>query len=336
MEGNIRQLIKLLTFQKSKFTEGEGKEMNIKNILLVSPMYRELQALIENVAPHKSFRFMPEEELSQKEISWADALVSFNLKADYDYSTVKWVHSLGAGVDRFLHKKDWNQEVMLTRTICSFGKRIAEYCLSYILKDLQLHDRFREQQQQKKWVQSTPKLIGEQKVLVYGTGEIGQMIAKVFSGLGVEVYGVSLSGQQKAGFNKVMTIDSHFTVLNEMNYLINTLPLTERTEKLFDGAIFEQLSDAGFINVGRGASVAEAALLQALTENTVRFAVLDVFEEEPLPERNPLWNHPRVQITPHISAVTTPNEGAACFLATLKNIDENKPLTNIVDIKKGY
>ncbi|MFJ5760685.1 D-2-hydroxyacid dehydrogenase [Neobacillus sp. NPDC093182] len=310
--------------------------MNIKNILLVSPMYRELQGLIEKEASHKIFRFMPEEELSQKDVSWADALVSFNLKADYDYNTVKWVHSLGAGVDRFLHKKDWNQGIVLTRTICSFGQRIAEYCLSYVLKDLQLHDRFQAQQQQKNWVQSTPKLIGEQKVLVYGTGEIGQRIAKVFSGLGVDVYGVSLSGKEKAGYKKVMTVDSHFSVLNEMNYLINTLPLTERTEKLFDGAIFNQFSSAGFINVGRGASVDEASLLQALNENTVRFAVLDVFEQEPLPDSNPLWNHPKVQITPHISAVTTPREGAACFLETLKNIDENRPLTNRVDTKKGY
>jgi glyoxylate/hydroxypyruvate reductase len=310
--------------------------MKIKNILLVSPMFRELQALIEKDIPDKTFRFMPEEELSQEDLSWADALVSFNLKAEYDYSSVKWIHSLGAGVDRFLHKKDWNQEILLTRTICSFGQRIAEYCLSYILKDLQLHDRFKEQQQQKNWVQSTPKLIGEQKVLVYGTGEIGHMIAKVFSTLGVDVYGVSLSGEEKADFKEVLTVDSHFSVLNEMNYVINTLPLTERTEKLFNSAIFNQLSNSGFINVGRGASIDEEALLQALNDNTVSFAVLDVFDQEPLPKSNPLWDHPRVQITPHISAVTTPSEGAACFLETLKNIDENRPLNNIVDTKKGY
>jgi glyoxylate/hydroxypyruvate reductase len=310
--------------------------MKIKNILLVSPMFRELQALIEKDIPDKTFRFMPEEELSQEDLSWADALVSFNLKAEYDYSSVKWIHSLGAGVDRFLHKKDWNQEILLTRTICSFGQRIAEYCLSYILKDLQLHDRFKEQQQQKNWVQSTPKLIGEQKVLVYGTGEIGHMIAKVFSTLGVDVYGVSLSGEEKADFKEVLTVDSHFSVLNEMNYVINTMPLTERTEKLFNSAIFNQLSNSGFINVGRGASIDEEALLQALNDNTVSFAVLDVFDQEPLPKSNPLWDHPRVQITPHISAVTTPSEGATCFLETLKNIDENRPLNNIVDTKKGY
>ena len=310
--------------------------MDIRNILIVSPMYRELKLLIEKEVTDKSFRFISEGELTQDNLSWADALVSFNLKADYDYSTVKWVHSLGAGVDRFLFKKEWNEEVLLTRTICSFGQRIAEYCLSYILKDLQFHDTFREQKQQKKWEQRTPKLIGEQKVLVYGTGEIGQMIAKVFSGLGVDVFGVSLSGKQTAFFKEVIKLEDHFSQISEKNYIINTLPLTEQTEKLFDSSIFNKLSDVGFINVGRGASVDEGALLQALNENSVRFAVLDVFEHEPLPGNNPLWSHPRVQITPHISAVTTPNEGAACFLETLKNIDENKLLKNRVDTKKGY
>jgi glyoxylate/hydroxypyruvate reductase len=310
--------------------------MNIKNILVVSPMYKELRLFIEKEALHKSFRFLPEEELSQNDLTWADALVSFNLKADYDYSNVKWVHSLGAGVDRFLHKKVWNEEVLLTRTICSFGQRIAEYSLSYILRDLQLHDNFQKQQQQKSWEQRTPKLIADQKVLVYGTGEIGQMIAKVFSSLGVYVVGVSLSGTWKDYFQEILTLDSHFSRLSEMNYIINTLPLTEKTEKLFNHAIYNQLSNAGFINVGRGASVDEEALLQALNENQVRFAVLDVFVNEPMPENHPFWCNPRVQITPHISAVTTPEEGAACFLKTLKNIDENQPLSNRVDTKKGY
>ncbi|MFP7298382.1 D-2-hydroxyacid dehydrogenase [Neobacillus niacini] len=322
--------------KRNKLCLEEGKEMDISNILFVSPMYKELQVLIKNEVPGKSFRFIPEEELTQDDLSWADALVSFNLKADYDYNSVKWVHSLGAGVDRFLYKKEWNNEILLTRTICSFGQRIAEYCLSYILKDLQFHDTFHEQQQKKKWEQRTPKLIGSQKVLVYGTGEIGQMIAKVFSGLGVNVYGVSLSGKEKKYFTEVIKLDSHFSRLNEMNYVINTLPLTEMTEKLFNSSIFNQLSYAGFINVGRGASVDEGALLQALNDGNARFAVLDVFAQEPLPEDHPFWSHPRVQVTPHISAVTTANEGALCFLETLKNIEENKLLINKVDTKKGY
>jgi glyoxylate/hydroxypyruvate reductase A len=310
--------------------------MNIENIVVVSPMYKEIRAIIESKNLKNNFRYLPEEDVTQEDLSWADAIVSFNTKTDFDYSHVKWVHSLGAGVDRLLFKKDWSENVLLTRTICSFGQRIAEYCLSYILKDIQLHDHFRELKMQKKWQLFTPKLLKNQKVMIYGTGEIGQKTAEIFTSLGVEVFGVSLSGKQKKFFKEVMTVESHFSQLPKMNYLINTLPLTENTEGLFDEKIFSTLSNAGFVNVGRGASLNENDLLHALDHNHLRFAVLDVFAEEPLPEENPLWNHLNVFITPHISAVTTPHEGVDCFIETLTNIEENKPLHNKVDVIKGY
>jgi glyoxylate/hydroxypyruvate reductase len=312
------------------------KKMNINNILIVNSMFKELQTLIEKEQIHKNFRFLSEDEMTAEELEWADALVCFNLKTNVDYSQVKWVHSLGAGVDRFLFEKSWDENVLLTRTICSFGQRIAEYCLSYILKDLQFHDRFRVEKSQKNWSPITPKLLSDQKVLVYGTGEIGQTTAKILSALGVEVYGVSQSGKEKDGFKEVLTLETHFSRLTSVDYIINTLPLTDRTAKFFSNNIFGQLSHAGFINVGRGATVDEQALLNALNAGNVRFAVLDVFTQEPLPKENPLWDHPNVQITPHISAVTTPDEGVACFIETLKNIEGNSPLRNRVDVRKGY
>lgn len=310
--------------------------MDINNILVVSPMYKEVQILLETEHMEKSFQFLPEEELKTEHLDWADALVCFNLKTNVDYSQVKWVHSLGAGVDRFLFGKSWDENVLLTRTICSFGQRIAEYCLSYILKDLQFHDQFQAAKGKKNWTPMTPKLLSNQKVMIYGTGEIGQTTARILSTLGVEVYGVSQSGKVKDYFNEVMTLDLHYSRLNAMDYIINTLPLTDQTEDLFSEKIFGQLSNAGFINVGRGATVDEKALLNALNHQHIRFAVLDVFAQEPLPEGNPLWEHPNVNITPHISAVTTPDEGVACFVETLKNIEENKPLLNKVDVNKGY
>lgn len=310
--------------------------MNITNIVVASPMFKEIQLLIEEKKLKQNFRFLSDEALTQTDIDWADAFVSFNMKGEFDYRKLKWVHSLGAGVDKFLLEKEWPENVLLTRTICSFGQRIAEYCLSYLLKDLQLHDSFKGVQADKKWQPATPKLLNEQKVIVYGTGEIGQSVAKILSYFGVEVYGVSLSGKQKNGFNKVLNLDGHYEILNEMDYLINTLPLTEQTFGLFDETIYNKLSNAGFINVGRGASVKEEALLDALKQQTVSFAVLDVFAEEPLPTGNALWSHPNVRITPHISAVTTAREGVDCFVETLRNLEENASLDNIVDVNRGY
>ncbi len=310
--------------------------MNITNIVVASPMFKEIQVLIEEKKLKQNFRFLSDEALTQTDIDWADAFVSFNMKGEFDYRKLKWVHSLGAGVDKFLLEKEWPENVLLTRTICSFGQRIAEYCLSYLLKDLQLHDSFKDVQANKKWQPATPKLLNEQKVIVYGTGEIGQSVAKILSYFGVEVYGVSLSGKQKNGFNKVLNLDGHYEILNEMDYLINTLPLTEQTFGLFDETIYNKLSNAGFINVGRGASVKDEALLNALKQQTVSFAVLDVFTEEPLPTGNALWSHPNVRITPHISAVTTAREGVDCFVETLRNLEENASLDNIVDVNRGY
>ncbi|KKK37728.1 dihydrofolate reductase [Mesobacillus campisalis] len=310
--------------------------MKIQNIVVASPMYKEIQQLIDPRKLHNNFRYVHEDDLTQEDLDWADALAAFNLKKTFDLSQVKWVHSLGAGVDKFLFKKEWPGEVLLTRTVCSFGQRIAEYCLSYLLKDLQYHQEFQQMQERKKWQPMTPKLLNQQKVIIYGTGEIGQKAAEVLTYLGVEVYGVSLSGKEKAFFKEVMTIETHFSKLKEMDYLINTLPLTERTEHLFATRIFGHLKGAGFINVGRGATVNEDALLQALDEEKVRFAVLDVFAKEPLPAENKLWEHPNVSITPHISAVTTPEEGVDCFIETLRNVEAGKQLTNKVDPLKGF
>jgi glyoxylate/hydroxypyruvate reductase len=310
--------------------------MKIDNILLVSPMHNEIKEIIDKENLQNNLRYIPEGELTQTELDWADALAAFNVKSNFEYSSLKWVHSLGAGVDRFLYKKDWNEDVLLTRTICSFGQRIAEYCLSYILRDLQLHDQFQNFKGKKCWSPMTPKLLNQHKVMIYGTGEIGQMTAKVLSGLGMEVFGVSLSGRKKEFFREVYSIDSHGSMLESMDYIINTLPLTKQTVQLFNDNIFTQLSNAGFINVGRGLTIDEDALLQALERNQVRFAVLDVFSQEPLPSEHPFWVHPNIHVTPHISAVTTANEGVACFLETLKKIEANMPLDNKVDVNKGY
>jgi len=310
--------------------------MEISNILVVSPMYKEVQTLLLEKGVQKNFRYLSEEQVTKSDLEWADAFVAFNIKAQFDYRLVNWVHSLGAGVDSFLFNKEWPEQVLLTRTICSFGQRIAEYCLSYIIRDLQFHDQFEQNKNQKKWQPATPGLISEQKIMIFGTGEIGQTVAKTFAFLGAEVYGVSLSGIEKEYFTEVMTIDSYEGRASEMDYIINTLPLTENTVSLFNQKFFQAVSNVGFINVGRGASLDEDALLQALQMQQVRFAVLDVFTDEPLPRENKLWQHPKVWITPHISAVTTPSEGVDCFIETLKNIEGNQPLFNKVDIQKGY
>jgi D-2-hydroxyacid dehydrogenase (NADP+) len=310
--------------------------MEIENILITGRLYKEIEELIPRNLSGKSFRFIAEENVTSSHFQWADVYVSFRPVKNFEFGKLKWVHSLGAGVDSFLFQREWKEDVLLTRTMCSFGQRISEYCLSYILKDLQLHRSFENGQREKSWNPIEPKLLTTQTVVVYGTGEIGQEIAKTLSFFGVKTIGVSLSGKEKPHFQQVVPLSSATDVLEHANWIISTLPLTEETNELFNGEFFSHLQNAGFINVGRGKTVDEAALLAALGYKNVRLAILDVFEEEPLPASSFLWEHPCITVTPHISAVTSPEEGIACFMETLERVEKGQTLINAVDVKKGY
>ncbi len=88
--------------------------------------------------------------------------------------------------------------------------------------------------------------------------------------------------------------------------------------------------------MGRGKTVEEKALLKALDKGNVRLAILDVFAEEPQPASSSFWEHPYVIVTPHISAVTSPEEAVACFLETLENLENGKTVSNVVNVQNGY
>lgn len=310
--------------------------MDIQRILITGNIVREIEQQIDVELYPQSFLFIEETELTEEHLQWADAYVAFKPTENFTFNNIKWVHSLGAGVDGYLFRRKWKEDVLLTRTICSFGRRISQYCLSYVLQDLQKHQQFLQKQRNKHWRQVTPDLLGKQKVMIYGTGEIGRETAELFTSFGLEVFGVSQSGSQQPPFQKVFSKNAGEEILSEIDIVINTLPLTEETYRLFGENIFRMLNGAMFINVGRGASLVEKDLLAALEDSHLRLAVLDVFEEEPLPGQSPLWEHEKIITTPHISAVTTPEEAVACFMDTLEKLTTDQPVTNTVNPANGY
>jgi phosphoglycerate dehydrogenase-like enzyme len=310
--------------------------MNIQNLLVAGNYQQEFEKYYPNVK-QKSFRFIPMEEITKEDLAWADAYVGFKPCPSFQLSNLKWVHTFNAGVNNFLEMEGWKEyEVVLTRTVCSFGERVSEYCLSYILRDLQYHTEFQQKQYEKKWIQKTPKRLRDQTIVIFGTGAIGQEVAKTFHSLGATVLGVSGSGEQKKYFNKIVPITISSTVVCEADWIISTLPLTKQTYRVFNQELFQQMNSSGFINVGRGATVDEQALLTALDSGNIRSAILDVVDNEPLLETSPLWTTPNVTITPHISAVTELNEAIECFAQTLHALEKEQMLPNQVDFSKGY
>ncbi|WP_085507228.1 D-2-hydroxyacid dehydrogenase [Thalassobacillus devorans] len=310
--------------------------MNIQTILVAGNYEKEFQELLPAETP-QSFRFKQMDEITEEDLSWADAYVGFKPCPGFHFAGIKWVHSFNAGVNNYLEIDGWKErDVLLTRTVSTFGQKISEYCLSYVLRDLQFHHYFGIRQWEKKWAPKTPQMVKDQTIVIFGTGEIGQEIAKVFSSFGATVFGVSHSGKQKEYFQKVTKTSSANTLTAQADWIISTLPLTNETSKLFARAFFSKLNGAAFINVGRGHTVDEQALLEALNSGKVRYAVLDVLETEPLPESSQLWERDDIIITPHISAVTELNEAIACFWDTLERIENNEDLPNRVDFLKGY
>lgn len=310
--------------------------MNIQNILVAGNYQQEFEKYYPNMK-QKSFRFIPVEEITEDDLAWADAYVGFKPCPSFQLSKLKWVHSFNAGVNNYLEINGWKEhQVVLTRTVCSFGERISEYCLSYILRALQYHEEFQQKQHEKKWIQKTPKRLKDQTIVIFGTGAIGQEIAKMFHGFGATIIGVSGSGAQKAYFNKMVPVDVSLTIVREADWIISTLPLTKHTYKLFNQDLFQQMDTTGFINVGRGATVDEQALVEAMDSGNIHTAILDVVDVEPLPETSPLWTRPNVMITPHISAVTELNEAIECFAHTLHALEKEQTVPNQVDFTKGY
>lgn len=310
--------------------------MNIHNILIAGEYQREFDTFFPN-KKRKVFRFLPVEAIQEEDLDWADAYVGFKPCPNFQLSKLKWVHSFNAGVNNYLDLPGWKEnQVLLTRTVCSFGERISEYCLSYILKDLQHHSQFQHQQQKKRWIQRTPKMIKDITLLIFGTGAIGQEVARTFTHFGSTVIGISESGTQKDSFHKIIPIASATSLIGEVDWIISTLPLTQKTNKLFNDELFSLMKSVGFINVGRGVTVDEKALIRALESGNIRTAILDVVEVEPLSKNSTLWQRNEVVITPHISAVTELKEAIECFAQTLDAIETNQLLPNQVDLVKGY
>ncbi|MCM3071966.1 D-2-hydroxyacid dehydrogenase [Staphylococcus equorum] len=311
-------------------------KLNIQNILIAGQYESAFQQYLMHLEKYH-LRFQSIDMISEGDMEWADAYVGFAPSKVFHPAKVSWVHAFNAGVNNFLAIDGWKtSNTVLTRTVSDFGEKMSEYCLSYILKDLQHHKLFQSQQKDKIWSCETPAALKDQTITIFGTGETGKVIAKVLSSFGTTVYGVSSSGENKRYFKQVNTLETSKPLIEQSDYIISTLPLTQQTEKLFNEQIFSYLNNAYFINVGRGQGVDTNHLIKALDSEKVRHAVLDVFESEPLPKSSELWHREDVTITPHISALTDLDDAISCFYNTLEHIERDETLSNQVDCSRGY
>lgn len=248
------------------------------------------------------------------DLHWADVFTGFAWPAGVQ-ADIGWIHAMGLGVDGFACAPT---PALFTRTVGSMPLQMGRYVTGALFSFQQRHDELRDAQTCAEWAPVEPRG-WPSRALILGTGLAAQGVSKALSGLGIHVAGVNRKGHPVAGFDRTVSLAQLADELRVPPCLVvNLLPLTEATRDLVDGAVFAALRGALFVSVGRGATVHEYDLRQALQDGSVAEAWLDVHRQEPLPRDDWAWSHPGVRITPHIAALTTADDVVADFFAALK------------------
>jgi phosphoglycerate dehydrogenase-like enzyme len=282
-------------------------------------------------------------------------LLSSNARVISEASSCRWVHSWSVGVDEYLSLDRFkgNNATILTNSGASYGPQISEHVFAMIFAFTRDIKAISLNQGRKRWVSRPPS--GDKGELsemtgrimgIIGVGHVGLEIAKRAKSFGLRVIGVRrhVSAQfriQELGayVDEVYPLQELAAVLAKSDIIVNTLPLTSETKGLFDRARFQDFKGgAMFVNVGRGGTVVERDLVEALRGGVVRYAALDVFEEEPLPGNSPLWGMENVLVSPHCAGRSDKLDARAFSILkeNLERYSKNAPLRNQVDTKAGY
>ncbi|EGO8372047.1 phosphoglycerate dehydrogenase [Enterococcus faecalis] len=307
-------------------------EEQLEQVKAVAPNY-----LVKTSTDHLS---SAEEEAIEIMLGWHKEIGPRLLASDT--SQLKWIQLISAGADYMDFDKLREKGILLSNGSGIHSVSISEHVLGVLLAHTRGLQESIQQQMQHTWNQTAPSYqqLSGQKMLIVGTGQIGQQLAKFAKGLNLQVYGVNTSGHVTEGFIECYSQKNMSKIIHEMSIVVNILPLTETTKHLYNQALFEKMApETIFVNVGRGASVATNDLITALNNKTIAFAALDVFEEEPLPEDSPLWEMQNVLLTPHISGMTPKFKSKllAIFIPNLNQFVTDQTLVkNQVSLKKGY
>jgi glyoxylate/hydroxypyruvate reductase A len=160
--------------------------------------------------------------------------------------------------------------------------------------------------------------------------------------LGFRVNGWARSAREMEGVTTYAGDVGLVPFLNATDILVVLLPLTKATTGIIDYKLLKELrrrnalGGSVLVNAGRGRLQKEADILRALDDGTLREASLDVFEIEPLPKTSPLWNHPKVFVTPHAAATSDPQHLVPVMLRQMAAYERGEELENLIDREAGY
>ncbi|MGR5447971.1 D-2-hydroxyacid dehydrogenase [Vibrio jasicida] len=254
-----------------------------------------------------------------------------------EFSQLEWVQSTFAGVNALM-VPNLRRGYALTNVRGIFGPLIAEYVIGYSIAHFRHFMQYHQQQQSKQWQPHLYTSLQSKTMVILGTGSIGSHLGKTAQLMGIKAIGINRTGIPTSGgeFNQTFHINELANAFHQADIVVNTLPSTPETQRLLNSEVLSHLNQALLFNVGRGDVIDDAGLLLALKNRWVEHAFLDVFEQEPLSPQHPFWKLPQVTITPHIAALSFPEQVVDIFADNYLSWRDGFSLNNQVDFDKGY
>jgi D-2-hydroxyacid dehydrogenase (NADP+) len=235
-----------------------------------------------------------------------DAVASFRPRDAF--LDAGWVHCIRAGYDEFDTDAYDAEGVPLTNSTGIHDTTVGEIAVGYMVSLARMLHVYRDHQNENDWYEppyERPFTVENERLCVVGLGTLGRGIAERADALGMDVVGVRRSDEPVPGVSEIYHPDDLHEAIADARFVAIAVPHTPETEGMFSTAEFETMrDDAYLINVARGPIADEDALIEAIDSGTITGAGLDVFETEPLPEDNPLWDFEEVIISPHRGSAT--------------------------------
>jgi D-2-hydroxyacid dehydrogenase (NADP+) len=243
-------------------------------------------------------------ELAYQHIADADAIISIARWINADFvdacPRLKWFQCLITGTD---HLNDLlrGRDVILTNGRGIHGSQMAEIAVLHMMAHLRQVPRLVASQAAHAWDQVLPRVLKGRTATILGVGAIGEDVARLLKAFGMTTIGVSRTPRQVDGFDRIEPRERMRVAVGEADFVIVLLPLTPENRNAVDAEVIAAMKpEAGLINIGRGGTVDEDALIDALRAGRIAFAGLDVFHTTPLPPDSPFWDMENVFLTPHI------------------------------------
>lgn len=270
-------------------------------------------------------------------IAWAAPTKEFFDQHD----RLKAFFCTGAGVEKLITSPAMPPTLPVIRLEdAGMGAQMADYCVYAALHWLRRRSEYDEQQRARTWKQLPANDLANWPIGVFGLGVLGLQVAHAFRALGFKVNGFARSAHDHPGikaFAEQGGAGDFAAFMRASRVLVIVAPLTAATQDRFNRETLALLPPSSYvINVARGGLLVEKDLIELLDSGHLAGAALDVFQQEPLPQDHPLWSHPKVRITPHVSAITVIEPSARQVAEKIRRLERGESVSGVADRQRGY